>query len=269
MTHVEPEVDGRIDAANLLAAARPDTQLVAVTQASNVTGCVQPVEEIARLAADLEIPLLIDASQSAGAIGLDHGRLPGRVFVVAAGHKGLFGPTGTGVLIVPDDGLEQVVVGGTGVQSESPLHPAGLPIRYEAGTMNLPGIAGLTAGVRFVRDRGVEALGRQRHELVRSLRARLRRVAGCRLSPLAGEDGRSGIVSFTLDGWKAEDLGFALRESFDVETRSGLHCAPLVHRALGTLPDGNVRASVAEFNTEEDADRLAAAVAALGAPCAA
>jgi cysteine desulfurase / selenocysteine lyase len=267
-THLEPLADGRIDPSSLLEAVRPETRLIAVTHASNVTGCVQPVEEIAQLAADLHIPLLIDASQSAGAVPLDHGRLPGRVFVAVAGHKGLFGPMGTGTLIVPDDELAQIIVGGTGVQSDNPLHPSELPIRYEAGTMNLPGIAGLTAGVRFVLARGVENLGQHRDELIRLLRGRLRTIDSCRLSPLAREDGRAGVVSFTLKGWKPNDLGFALRDSFEIETRTGLHCAPLIHRSLGAMPDGSVRASVADFNTAEDMEQFADALATLGAACA-
>jgi cysteine desulfurase / selenocysteine lyase len=268
VTHLEPASDGRVDPAGLLEAARSDTRLIAVTHASNVTGCVQPVEDIALIAAEMGIPLLIDASQSAGSIPLDHGRLPGRVFVAAAGHKGLFGPMGTGVLIVPDERLAQVFVGGTGVQSDNPLHPSELPLRYEAGTMNLPGIAGLTAGVRFVQDRGVDNLGRHRHRLIHRLRNRLRSIDGCRLSPLANDDGRAGIVSLTLEGGKPDELGFALQASFDIETRIGLHCAPLVHRSLGTLPDGSVRASVAAFNTNEDVEALAEALTTLRAACA-
>ncbi len=268
LTHVEPRLDGRLDPNDLIGFVREDTRLIAVTQASNVTGCVQPVAEIARMAAEWEIPLLVDASQSAGAVGLDYESLPGRVFVAFAGHKGLFGPTGTGGLIVPDDALSQTFVGGTGVQSENSLHPGELPIRHEAGTMNLPGIAGLTAGVRFVRERGVDELGRHRNELVRHIRDRLDRLPGIRLSPLAGDDGRAGIVSFTLQGWAPEELGYLLEESFGIETRSGLHCAPQIHGNLGTSPAGSVRVSVAAFNTEDDIDRLGSALeTAVGVTC--
>ena len=121
LTHVEPETDGRIDPSEILSLIRPETQLIAVTQASNVTGCIQPVEEIAAIADGAGIPLLIDASQSAGAIPLDYGRLPGRVFVAFAGHKGLFGPSGIGGLIVPDERLPQTVVGGTGRAKRKPI----------------------------------------------------------------------------------------------------------------------------------------------------
>ena len=269
LTYIAPEADGRVDPQEILATIRPDTRLIVVTHASNVTGCIQPVEEIARTAADAGIPFLIDASQSAGAAPLDYGRLPGRVFVAFAGHKGLFGPSGIGGLIVPDGRLPQTFVGGTGVQSEKLLHPASLPIRHEAGTMNLPGIAGLTAGVRFVQEQGVDSLGRRRHVLVEMLRDKLSQFPQCRLSPLANGDGRAGIVSFTHDRWSVEDLGFVLSESFGIETRNGLHCAPMVHRHLGTAPHGSIRISVAEFNTEEDVEKLAGAMNILaGTECA-
>jgi cysteine desulfurase family protein len=269
LTHVEPQADGSLNPNDLLASVQEDTRLIVVTHASNVSGCVQPVDQIAREAAEIDVPLLLDISQSAGAVELDYDSLPGRVFVAFAGHKGLFGPTGVGGLIVPDDRLPQTFVGGTGVQSENPLHPAELPIRYEAGTMNLPGIAGLAAGVRFVKEQGVAELGRHRNELVHGIRRRLDQLPGIRLSPLADDDGRAGIVSLTLKGWPPEDLGYLIQESFGIETRSGLHCAPKTHRSLGTSPEGSVRVSVAAFNTEDDVDRLATALeTAVGVQCA-
>ncbi|MBN1908606.1 MAG: aminotransferase class V-fold PLP-dependent enzyme [Pirellulales bacterium] len=269
VTHLEPGADGTLDPSELLSTVREDTRLIAVTQASNVTGCVQPIEVFSQFAADAQIPLLIDASQGAGAVELDYGALPGRVFVAFAGHKGLFGPTGVGGLIMPDDRLPQTFVGGTGVQSENPMHPTELPLRHEAGTMNLPGIAGLTAGVNFVRRRGIDELGRQRAELVRTIRHRLEPLPGVRLSPLAHDDGRAGIVSFTLAGWPTEELGYLLQESYGIEIRSGLHCAPKVHAGMGTSSGGSIRVSVAAFNSLSDVEQLASAVgAAVEAPCA-
>jgi selenocysteine lyase/cysteine desulfurase len=135
--------------------------------------------------------------------------------------------------------------------------------------MNLPGIAGLVEGVRFVRNRGVDQLGRHRHDLVDAIRSALGDMPGVRLSPLAAHDGRAGVVSFTLGGWSPEDLGLLLRDSFQIETRTGLHCAPMIHRYLGTSPAGSVRVSVAAFNTREDIDRLVESLeATVGAQCA-
>ena len=176
VSHVCPGADGRVYPQDVQEQVNSHTALIAVTHMSNVTGAIQPLEELAELAAARGVPLLIDAAQSAGAVPLSWKGLPGRAFVVFAGHKGLFGPSGTGGLIVPDAHLPPSFVGGTGVLSESRLQPERLPLRYEAGTPNLPGIAGLTEGVRFVLDRGVLQLGQARSELVRALRAGLRRL---------------------------------------------------------------------------------------------
>ncbi len=269
LSFLHPEDDGRVHPEAVAAELRPNTRLIAITHASNVTGWIQPVEEVASLVAGEDVAVLIDASQSAGAVDLNYAELPGRVFVAMAGHKGLFGPMGTGALLVPDATLPQTIVGGTGVRSDSPLHPAELPLRHEAGTPNLPGIAGFTEGLRFVREQTVAKLGSHRQRLVRRLRAGLADVPGVRLAPLPKEDGRAGIVAFTLSGWDAGDLGYTLMESFAIETRAGLHCAPRIHDVLDTLPDGNVRASVAAFNTEGDIEQLIAAVKCLAeAPCA-
>lgn len=268
IAYVQPRTDGCVTPVDIAAEIDCNTQLIAVTHASNVTGCIQPIAEIAEIAATVGIPLLIDASQSAGAVELEYDRLPGRVFVAMAGHKGLYGPAGVGVLIVPDNTLRQTVFGGTGVRSESLLHPTDLPLRHEAGTMNLPGIAGLCAGVRFVKERGVDALGQHRNRLVTLLRARLQGLPRCRLSPLANEDGRAGIVAFRLEDWLPDELGRVLHESFGIEVRAGLHCAPLAHTAIGTAPLGNVRVSVGVSNTEQDIETLVGALDTITTSCA-
>ncbi len=263
-THLEPGSDGRVTAEKVAEALAESTALLVLTAASNVTGCVQPLAEIAAVAAAARVPLLIDAAQSAGAIPLDHGQLPGRVFVAFAGHKGLLGPTGVGGLIVPDGKLAQTMVGGTGVRSESLLHPGELPLRHEAGTPNLPGIAGLAAGVRWLLSNGVAAAGRHRHDLVCALRSRLGQQPGIRLLPLAAGDGRAGIVSFTYAGWPPEELGYVLHQSFAITTRSGLHCAPLIHKSLGTAPLGTTRVSVGPFTSPDEIDRFIWALAKIG-----
>lgn len=265
---IQPRLDGCVAPADIAAEIDGNTQLIAVTHASNVTGCIQPIVEIAEVAAAVGIPLLIDASQSAGTVALEYDRLPGRVFVAMAGHKGLYGPSGIGVLIVPDNTLRQTVFGGTGIRSESLSHPTELPLRHEAGTMNLPGIAGLCAGVDFVKQHGVDALGRHRNRLIAVLRTRLRALSRCRLSPLANEDGRAGIVSFRLDAWLPDELGQVLYESFGIEVRAGLHCAPLAHAAIGTAPLGTVRVSVGAMNTEEDIELLVEALDTITTSCA-
>ena len=263
VTHVAPGADGSVSPRELDRAICPRTRLVVVTHACNATGTVQDVEEIAGVAARRGAALLVDASQSAGVVPLSHHSLPGRVFVACAGHKALLGPPGVGVLVLADDGLPQTIVGGTGVRSEEVLHPADLPLRHEAGTPDTPAIAGLAAGVRLVLEQGVEAGGVRRSRLVRRLTERLAPVPAVSLSSAVGEDGRVGIVAFTLAGWTPGDVGDALLRCFDIEVRTGLHCAPMVHEELGTAPLGTVRASVGWASTESDVDALAQAVEAI------
>lgn len=263
VTIVRPESSGRISPTHFAHALAHGTRLAVVTHASNVSGSIQPVEEIAALAARAGVPLLIDAAQSAGILPIEHRALPGRVYVACPGHKALLGPAGVGILVVPDDDTPQDVVGGTGAQSESVLHPAQLPLRHEAGTPNLPGIAGLCAGLRCLMERGVETGSRTRAALVRLILEGLRRISGARAVPVAGGDGRVGVLSFNLAGWDPRDVGFALHEVFGVEVRAGLHCAPLAHRFLGTAPLGTVRASFGAGNREDDAATLLDVLACL------
>lgn len=265
VSHVGIDGSGLIDPERLSRALRPNTSLVAVCHASNVTGAIQPVAELAAVAAAAGIPLLLDAAQTAGAVDLCHRELAGRVFIAFAGHKGLLGPPGVGGLITPDAELAQAVVGGTGVRSESLLHPAELPLRHEAGTPNLPGLAGLLAGVQRVRESTPSTLGARRAKLATRLRVGLQNCRGVRLLPLAGNDARVGIVPFTIEGWAPDQAGYVLRESFGIEVRAGLHCAPLVPGAFRLDPSGTVRASLGWSTTDADVHALLAAVDGLGA----
>ena len=264
VTSIQPDPDGTLQARTLAGALRSTTALVALTHASNVTGSIQPIAELAETAAAAGVPLLVDASQTAGAVPIDHRHLAGRVFLAFSGHKGLLGPPGVGGLVVPDDGLPQTVVGGTGVRSDAVFHPGDLPLRHEAGTPNLPGIAGLTAGVRVVGRTGVETIGRHRAHLVGRLRSGLSGLGHVRLFPLAADDGRVGVVSFQIAGWEPDEVGFVLRESFGIEVRTGLHCAPHALRGLTGGPGGSIRVSVGLPSSEADVSSFLAAIASLG-----
>ena len=239
----------------------PGTRLVVVSHASNVSGGLQPVEAICDVAARAGVPVLVDACQSSGAIPISHRSLPGKVYLLASGHKGLLGPPGIGVLVVPDDSLPQTVVGGTGSHSEARLHPGQLPLRHEAGTPPWPAIAGLTAAVEVVAAGGIDAAGRHRHELASQLADELAAIDGVAVVPVARGDRRSGIVSFTLRGWSPESVADALERAFGIHARAGLHCAPLIHADLGTAPLGTVRASVGWGSERSHVRALASAVA--------
>ena len=263
VSYVSPDRLGRVSAEDVERALEPRTRLVAVTHVCNATGSIQPIREIAAAAAHRGVALLVDASQSAGVVPLGHRSLPGRVFIAFAGHKSLLGPPGVGGLVLADDRLPQGVVGGTGIRSEEPFHPPELPLRHEAGTPDVPAAAGLAAGVRLVLARGLAVEGARRGRLTTRLRSRLAATPGVSLSPELEPDPRAGIVAFRLAGWSPGDVGDALLRSFDIEVRTGLHCAPLLHEPLGTAPLGTVRASIGWSTTEADVDTLATAVEAL------
>lgn len=232
-------------------AVTPETDAVVCCHVSNVFGFVQPVEEIAALCRERGVPFIIDASQSAGTLTLDMEAL-GAAFIAMPGHKGLYGPQGTGVLLwdgkVP---VKTLLEGGTGSQSMRQTMPDFLPDRLEAGTHNVPGIAGLLAGVRYVRSRGPENILLRERRLAQLAAEGLRRLPG--VTVYTNEDLRhqSGVVSFTCREMGAEELASVLGEK-DIAVRAGLHCAPLAHETVGTVDTGTVRISFSDHNTPEE-----------------
>jgi len=248
-----------IDVDGLAQRIRDDTRMVAVCHASNVTGHVQPLEEVHALCADLQLPLLIDAAQSVGAVDFDVSTLPGSVWVFT-GHKALLGPPGTGGMVVGEEvALSPWKFGGTGFRSERESMPDEWPQRLEPGTPNYPGIAGLCAGVEYLLEHGIDRLGARRTACVETLCRYLGPSEyACHSEAAAGNP--CGIVSFSLDSLSCEDIGYILYHSYDIRVRTGLHCAPLIHHALGTYPDGTVRASFSCFTTTPETDSLIGAL---------
>lgn len=235
-----------------------EVSAVVCTHVSNVFGYILPVDDIARLCRDRGVPLIVDASQSAGCVTVEPERWRA-AFVAMPGHKGLYGPQGTGILLCSAPAIP-LMEGGTGSSSARQEMPEFLPDRLEAGTHNIPGIAGLLEGLRFVRRRGVERIGEQEARLIVRMIRGLERIKGVRV--FAQEQGsrcQSGVLSFTVDGMDCEEVGERLaRLGFAV--RCGLHCAPFAHETAGTLESGTVRASVSAFNTPQEIDRFVAAV---------
>lgn len=234
-------------------------RLVAVNHASNVTGRVNPVAPLFDWAKQAGAITLLDASQSMGLIPVDVSELQADL-VAITGHKGLHGPTGTGALFVAADvELEQVFVGGTGVRSDLVRHPADMPVRHEAGTYDMPAFAGLAAALRWVESREPEYCAREQ-ELGRHLRAGLQALSGVTLFDAQADVERTAIASFRIGGWTVEEAGFALNASYGIDCRTGLHCAPLIHQAIGSAPDGTIRFSASGFNTADDIEQALAAV---------
>jgi len=223
--------------------------LVVCNHVSNVFGFILPIEDIARLCREREVPLIIDASQSAGVLPLDFEAL-GAAFTAMPGHKGLYGPQGTGLLLCgtePDTLLE----GGTGSESRRQAMPEFLPDRLEAGTHNVAGIAGLLEGLRFLERRGVERIAAGESALIRRMGDGLRAIPGVQVFQAADPSVQAGVLSFRVRGRDCEELGDALG-SRGIALRAGLHCAPLAHESAGTLETGTLRASVSAFNTQRE-----------------
>ena len=230
----------------------PEVSAVVCTHVSNVFGFVLPIEDIAALCRQRGVPLVVDASQSAGALPLDFEAL-GAAFVAMPGHKGLYGPQGTGLLLCGREG-EPLLEGGTGSVSLRQEMPDFLPDRLEAGTHNVAGIAGLTEGLRFVRRTGVERIAAWEEGLIRRLGDGLAQIPGVevfRAPP--GSRAQAGVLSFRAEGWDCEELGDALGRR-GAAVRAGLHCAPLAHRTAGTLETGTVRSSVSALTTRGEAE---------------
>lgn len=254
----------RIDPQAVADALRPETALVVLSHASNVTGVIQPLEAVGRLCRERSVPFAVDAAQSAGHVPIEFARGPFDL-LAAPGHKGLLGPLGTGVLLVRaglEDRLDTVREGGTGSASELPLQPDALPDKFEAGSHNLVGLAGLLVAVRWLLERGVAALRAHEMELSRRFHERLAATPDVRRYGPCDAAERVGVFSVSVDGQSPTELSALLETQFGVLTRSGLHCAPLAHRTIGTLDaGGTTRLSFGPFTTADDVDAAADALA--------
>ena len=266
-TLVEPNEEGQITAAAIEAAITDRTRLVCVTHASNVTGTLQDVSSIGTLCQQQDIFFLVDAAQSAGHVPMALSSMPVD-FVAIPGHKGLLGPLGTGLLYLRE-GMEQHLLpyrlGGTGTQSEDLLPPNEMPARYEAGNLNVPGIVGLGAAAEHLLSVGVENVEKHLIELTQVAIQKLSEIPEVTIvSPLVSSAKNVGVISLVADGFEPDILSSILDESFGIQTRSGLHCAPKAHESLGTLTKGGtLRISFGESTTVSDIDRLCSSLKAI------
>lgn len=259
--------DGVVDPQAVRRAIRPATRLVAVAHASNVTGAVQPIAEMAQIAHAAGALVLCDAAQSVGHMRVDLDELEVD-FLAASGHKGLLGPLGTGVLAIrPEaaDQLDSVRQGGTGTASEQTRQPDELPAKFEAGNLNVPGILGLRAGVEFLGRRGLDDVEREGRELTRHLLEGFRAIAGVRVFGPPAE-ARVPLVSVVLEGYDPQEVALSLDAMHRIQVRSGLHCAPAMHESLGTHErGGTVRFSMGIFTTAAEVDATLHAVTEIAA----
>lgn len=240
-------------------------RIVALNHASNVTGVIQPIKHLTRLAHQHGAFVILDAAQTVGHIPVDLQDLDVD-YMAAAGHKGLLGPLGTGIVYVANDREHQLVpvrTGGSGQHSEDPEHPTQMPGRLESGNLNVPGIAGLHASTEWLLSESVEAVQQQVHRLEQKLVMGLQQIdkitVYCRPTGQTSAEQTSiaatSVVSFSIPGMDSREVSVILDQSFGIQSRSGLHCAPLVHQTLGTTPNGGtVRLSPGPFTTTTEVD---------------
>lgn len=263
LTVVPCSKEGFLDLSDLEAAIRPNTAMIVLNHGSNVCGSLLPVREAGVMAQHHGCLLLVDAAQTAGACPID--MEADHIDLLAfTGHKGLGGPMGTGGLIIGDRvnlaRLKPIKRGGTGSRSEWEQQPDFLPDMCESGTANAVGLAGLAAGVRWVRERGVGAVRQHEIALTQQLIDGLQEIPG--VSVYGGLDAtrQTSTISFNLAGLEPSEVGLRLDDQYDIMCRVGLHCAPAAHRTLGTYPTGTVRFGLSAFNTSDQVDRAVQAV---------
>ncbi len=261
LTRVVADAGGTVDPDAIKRAVTPKTRLIAMTHCSNVLGTVQPIREIGEFSRTKEILFLVDAAQTAGVIPID---IQAMFIDLLAfpGHKSLLGPTGTGSLYVgPGAIVGAWREGGTGGDSSSETQPRDYPYFLEGGTPNVLGVAGLAAGIKYVAAEGLAKIHRHEVELVERLWKRLDEIGGYEVFGHRDMTRRVGTLTFRSEMLPAAEIGGILDQAFEIAVRPGLHCAPYIHRAIGTFPDGALRVSPGPFNTAADIDAIANALA--------
>lgn len=246
ITVIKGDNKGYIDPAKIENAIRRNTRLIIINHSSNVNGIIQSIDTIADIASKRNIAVLIDASQSAGVINADWKRFD---MIALPGHKSLYGPQGTGALYVrPGINLSTLVEGGTGSNSKSRFNPSEYPDRLESGTLNTPGFAGLSAGIRFVLSEGIRTIYEYEHYLLSSLVSSLSNMDSIKLYSPVDLSRISNSVAFNINGMDSTTVADILNTKYNIAVRPGYHCAYPAHETLGSEESGAVRVSVSYFN---------------------
>lgn len=254
-TIVQCDKDGFLDVKDLEKAIKPNTKLIVTTHASNVCGTLIDIKTISEIAKFHNILYLVDASQTAGVYNIDLKEVYADM-LAAPGHKGLLGPQGTGILYIRE-GLNINILkeGGTGSKSEDLFQPDLFPDKYESGTHNTPGIAGLNEGVKFILKEGINKIKEHEEELCRYMLERLNEVPNIKIYGTKNANERASVIAINIGNMDSGEITFLLDSEYDIATRSGIHCAPLAHKTLGTFEQGAVRFSMGYFNTKEEIDK--------------
>lgn len=246
--------EGLIDMEEFKNTIKSNTKLVVLTHASNVIGTIQPLEEIGKICKENNIYFVIDSAQSAGAIPVDYCNLNCNALAFT-GHKSLLGPQGIGGFLI-DDALNKeatpFIEGGTGSLSQSLIQPDFLPDKFESGTLNAPGVAGLLSGINYILDEGVSVIKEREMELSRMLIDGLLNINSIQVYGPLDASLRTPTISINSTKINNAELGFILDREFGIMARTGLHCSPLAHKTIGTFPDGTLRFSLGPFNDKKD-----------------
>ncbi len=253
-TIVQANSKGQIDPKDIEKAIKENTKLIVTTHISNLTGSIMPVKEIGRIAKERNISYMLDAAQSAGVYDIDVEEMNISLLALP-GHKGLLGPLGTGALYIRE-GLEidTLMQGGTGSASESLSQPDMLPDKYESGTPNGPGIIALGAGIEYILEKGIENIRAHEEKLTDHFLKAIKEIDGIKAYGPLDIKKQAAVVALNLKDIDSSELAYILDEEYNIATRSGLHCAPLAHKTIGTLEQGVVRFSFGIFNTLEEVD---------------
>mgnify|MGYP000858013973 CR=1 FL=1 len=254
-TNIACNSDGSLDPALIELAIQPNTRLIALNHASNVCGTILPLKEIGQIARNHDLLFLVDTAQTAGVLPVDMEEACIDLLAFT-GHKSLYGPMGTGGLIIgqridPEE-LQPMRQGGTGSRSEQVVQPTFLPDRYESGTPNAVGLAGLLAALTWLKAEGIEAIRVREKALTARLLAGLGEIAGVKIYGIQDASKQTATVAFNIRGLEPSTVGLRLDEEFNILSRVGLHCAPTAHQTLGTFPQGCVRFGLGAFNQPED-----------------
>ena len=263
LTVVDCDEAGVVSAADVADAIGDKTRLVAVTHASNVTGAIQPIDAISDICKKRDVRLLVDAAQTIGHIPIDVQKI-GCDMLGAPGHKGLLGPMGTGVLFLSDAVSEEVSplrLGGTGSNHVDATQPTQMPQKFEAGSLNVPAISGLGEGVKFVHSEVGEAMQEHAEDLMVELRDGFANIEGVKIFGPSEKSDRTGVTSISVAGFDSQTVAGILDVDFAIQIRAGFHCAPLMHKRLGTDQDGLIRFSPGPFNTSVDIEMAVNAIA--------
>jgi cysteine desulfurase family protein len=251
---------GEIDAEDVKKYIKGNTKMIACTLSSNVNGTILPIVKIGEIARKRKLIFLVDASQGAGCIDIDVKK--SNIDMLAfPGHKCLMGPTGTGGLYVSECiDINSVLQGGTGTESENMFQPKDMPELLESGTINIVGIAGLGASLKFIKAVGTERIRKHKFEITSKIISEIKQIDRIKVHSLNDFDKNCGIVAFNLDKINCNQLAYMLDKDYEIAVRAGLHCAPLAHKTLNTLENGILRVSPGYFNTDNDVEILVNAV---------